>query len=735
MRRYQILILCLCATAGLMAQSPASRPAVGERDFDASMKSIAGQMASGKWKDAQTALKKLLEKHEGADYAIARRSEIAESLKRCAFRVSCPPPDPKRLVKGNLLSWDPGTGKIRIRYQGMANSDFHTENGVQAFPAAFAGPHVIEIKGDSYTGFVNTPVAVICASKSKTYQISFGFPPREGFDKYLPGRIFAIDDKGGDGEKLAEKDKVPCKDDKPYTFKIDVGMTSIAVSYAGSSYLKATKPSNVWGYFGFKGLTPSEITIEGKIEPSWIQNQVDAIVAEQLSGFEKVYDPILEVPQWLLKEKAPAVARGEAVVIAPYPANPSASETQKLEDLLRPAVTGQGKKIAERVAAMTDAELSPPHRHYVLAICALETGRYEAAENHILDIERSDPKWPGVHTLRSRMFLEQGKLGQAITSLERAVDAAPGDTESYLMLATLNLRENRPDEARKTITRAKTNGADDGGSGKVFEMMLTSIDKMTRGPDWLKTFDSRSTNYHVFSDIDKSTCATAAQLLEEALMIYSGRLRAVPKGGPAFRVYLFSGQAGYAKYCASVVGSRGENTAGMYSPIIKQLMIWNLPVRAEMMRTVLHEGFHQYLDRLCPGEIPTWFNEGSAVYFENAGQVNGSWTTGQIDDNYMVVAKDIVKANKFEIERFLVTRPPEFYRNARENYAKAWSFVHFLRHSTPDNKKIYDGFFNALADGTPPSQAIPKFFPSEKRAAMEDEYREHVWRAFESMRK
>jgi hypothetical protein len=41
-----------------------------------------------------------------------------------------------------------------------------------------------------------------------------------------------------------------------------------------------------------------------------------------------------------------------------------------------------------------------------------------------------------------------------------------------------------------------------------------------------------------------------------------------------------------------------------------------------MLRTVRHEGFHQYLDRMLP-ETPVWLNEGTAEYFETAVLAGG----------------------------------------------------------------------------------------------------------------
>ena len=54
---------------------------------------------------------------------------------------------------------------------------------------------------------------------------------------------------------------------------------------------------------------------------------------------------------------------------------------------------------------------------------------------------------------------------------------------------------------------------------------------------------------------------------------------------------------------------------GLYSPALKQLLIWNQPNRKKMLETVRHEGFHQYLDGVM-SDPPPWLNEGLAMYYE-----------------------------------------------------------------------------------------------------------------------
>ena len=75
-----------------------------------------------------------------------------------------------------------------------------------------------------------------------------------------------------------------------------------------------------------------------------------------------------------------------------------------------------------------------------------------------------------------------------------------------------------------------------------------------RGPSWPRSYEHRSAHYHVF---------------------------------------LFSGEAGCRRYLGELVGDLPPRFTGLYQPLLRQLVIWNLPTRDQMMRTIRHEGFHQ----------------------------------------------------------------------------------------------------------------------------------------------
>jgi tetratricopeptide (TPR) repeat protein len=718
----------LIATTALAAASYAQGPAAPqpdaaqERAFQDGLRSVNSQMGAGKFVDAQSALRKLLETHEGRDYACAKRTEIAENLKRCAFRVAYPPPEPKNLVQGELLFFDRSSGRIKIRYKSEA-TDFISYEKVRQFPALFNGPHSIEIKGARYPGSAEGAVIIVCAAEDEAYMAYFGYPPASSAPgtRYVSPQLL----QRSSTRKLDFKERSTVKDGKPFVLKVDVLATSITASYNGMPVLRGTKPAKHWGALGYFGVVHDEMTVEGKIEPTWLQHRIDEIEQQQMQKFEATFDQRREVPQWLFE--APKAAAAPLAALADYPGRPNPAQVALAGKLEEKIEAGEAKAVAERLAAARD-DLPETLREFILAQCASETGDSVAALAHCDRVLAGDPSFHAIHYVRARILSQRGKVDDAIKAFEAIIAVRPADPDAYVGLVFMLLEKNRAADAKRALERAIKSGAtaSAGPSSKVFDQLGGMLDKAVRGPSWARTHESKSSHYHVCSDMDRETCVKAAQMLEDALIVYSGRLRSVPAGGPPFRVYIFGGKAGYDGYCSDILGAHQEQTAGLYSGLLKQLMIWNLPQRSEMFRTVLHEGFHQYLDRVCPGAIPTWFNEGSAVYYENAGQVNGSWTTGQIEAPRLEAARAML-ARGFDFKGFLYGGPKEFYsRNALENYGTAWALIHFLRHSTPEKKQLFDKLFKLLCDGTAPREALGICFDDAKIDSFAEEFADYV---------
>ncbi|MBR1870400.1 MAG: DUF1570 domain-containing protein, partial [Kiritimatiellae bacterium] len=153
-------------------------------------------------------------------------------------------------------------------------------------------------------------------------------------------------------------------------------------------------------------------------------------------------------------------------------------------------------------------------------------------------------------------------------------------------------------------------------------------------------------------------------------------------------VRVFATQSEYLEY----VGNEYEWTAGLYSPLHRELVAW-LPPQDEssLMRTLQHEAFHQYL--AVAGELATaapWFNEGNAEMFERATLSS----SGKVEISFDPEAMAFIRARADElaglIPALLQMDYQEFYSGTPEavelKYRLAWSICYFLEIGAPSLK-------------------------------------------------
>ena len=104
-----------------------------------------------------------------------------------------------------------------------------------------------------------------------------------------------------------------------------------------------------------------------------------------------------------------------------------------------------------------------------------------------------------------------------------------------------------------------------------------------------------------------------------------------------------------------------------------------------MMKTIRHEGFHQYFDRLVP-DPPVWLNEGLAVYFEEIVRSGG---TAQMQRPRFDQLQILADGKLEPVAPFLHITPHDFYANAPHTYGQAWLLVHMLRHGSAAQRALF----------------------------------------------
>jgi hypothetical protein len=710
--------LALCA---LLVLSSGPARADGEADpaaFERSIASIRRQLQDGKGEKGLEALARVLKEHEGQPYVRGHRAELEDLARRLAFCRHCESPDPKGLVSGKLMKWNGATGQIKIRYTPKTAQDL-VGRKLLMHPARFTGPVTIEVKGTCYPSTTKASAQIVFggdespAGEPQNWYVLFGTPPyTEGqLEKWLPAQMIIYD--GEERAVLDEKEITPAKPGRSYKLKVVVGKTRIMAKIDNRTILKGRKPKDIWGTLAFEAPTWTQATISGDIEPAWIQSKIDEAVQQQSREFDKTYDRADLLPAWLFTapETGPDASESEAPTLPePVPGEHADLErstiaalvAEKYDEGLR--LVGKMKEVG--VPASTCAYLEG---RFLLE--ARRNGEALAALDRLVGLA---PEFARGHLSRGIALRRLGRLDDALGAFEKAIELGPRLTSVYEMATSGMLFGGRPAQAQHIARRAAVAGV----KSEYLESLNKALIKATQGPRWNRTFEHKSRNYHVLSDIDKDTCLEASKLLEEAFTSYRVNFGWVSRDeSRLFKVYLFGGRQGFQQYQVDIsmlMGKPSEKAAGLYSPLLKQLLIWNLPNRDDMMETIRHEGFHQYMDRFLP-DPPVWFDEGLAVYHENPEKVSGRLKFGQLHRYYL---EALETDGLVPLRDFMRIAHGQFYENSPGSYGQAWLFVHMLQHGSTQQRGLFKQFVEEL-QSSGASTAIDKVFPADRQAELD----------------
>ncbi|MEZ6194252.1 MAG: DUF1570 domain-containing protein [Planctomycetota bacterium] len=686
-RALLLVFLLLASGATVSAQTSDAAAEEFQRDFER----LEGLVERKRWKAADQGLEKLLADHEGAWYARARRAEIEGMCRRVSYRLAHEEPAPETVLSGKLERFDSRSGRFKVSYENGSLRDFEAEGSYKFHPARFTGPHTITIKGDDYPA----PLTVLaCTEGDRLLSINLGMTDDEG-GGFLAS-IRAVD--GQASETLDSKDLSPCREGRKFTIKIAVTDHSVSVSYNGRKFLSGKHDKDAWGYLGLSNLAGESIVIEGEADPAWIQQRVDLAEEKTRAAFDKEFKVGQKLPKWLYEAGAarPAGVAGGAKATPPADrVAPGETTARQREQLDRVFFLGRSRGPAFALELLDQLEkdtLPPLTMEWARARLLSDHERPAAALAAVDTVVAGDPAFHPAHVLRAGLLVDLHRYDDAADAWTALIARHPDHGPFYRGAAEDLLSAGDPARAKKFLDGGLARGLPMTGTEELNGLLIRAL----RGPEWSTSHEVTTRHYLVRSNIDRSVCQEAAEVLEQAYLAYKAWLPRVPEETTRkFPVYLFAGEASYQRYARDCLGTPVPGSAGLYVPILKQLLIWNLPDREQMMRTVRHEAFHQYLDRVMPNP-PRWFNEGHAEYFETARQSDGSWRTG-------VVRKDhLASLDRIGIEAlktFFARDARTFMQTAEHSYAQSWSVIYFLHEGGPSWSPVLRRLFEALADG------------------------------------
>jgi tetratricopeptide (TPR) repeat protein len=673
----------------VLAGIAAAQDSGNSRTFERKLREVEVRIQSADWERGQAALLELLERHRDQGYVRARRDDITDLIKKCVFRLQCPKPKPKKLISGELYSYKLSSGKIRVRYTPQRMGDFLKRENDYVHRARFTGPHSIVVKG-ALKGLV------VCSSPQAQYMIGLG---NEAFIGVVRGK--------GKPELLGKVER------PAGAIVVSVRQREIVLSSGGKAFLRAPKGASEWGYLALASDGFDSVLLDGSVEPSWLQGLVDQADQNQLAAFEESFDPKEHLPTWLFAKRkaAPKLPWTNADWGWPKLGMLQRFVVDKCYDHYR-----KGEyEAAERTVKEAKGDLPPAVHAFLLGVAYQGTARLEEAHSEYARARRIAPDFLLPAARDAKVLGGLYRFGEALEACEIVLAKNPAYPDMLEGRVSLLLWLDRLEDAREAAEKAVSHGVTTPG----LQLLRKKIDLAVRGPTWTRSFEHKSLRYHVTSDIDAATCRVASGLLEEAYQLFASTLERPPSGSHRYRVFLFSGEAGYKRYVQELQAKVTIGSGGMYQPLLRQLLIWNAPQRALMMKTIRHEGFHQYAHRLMPSP-PTWFNEGLAEYFESAETVSD---LGRSRPDHLKQ----LEAGMRPLQELLGLTPPEFYNeNALVHYAQAWALIHFLRHGPEANHKLFERMWETFKKVPAPGEATRLAVQGVDLVQFDKDFRRHV---------
>jgi hypothetical protein len=167
-------------------------------------------------------------------------------------------------------------------------------------------------------------------------------------------------------------------------------------------------------------------------------------------------------------------------------------------------------------------------------------------------------------------------------------------------------------------------------------------------------------------------------------------------GANKLRVFIFPNEGSYRQYLEGGLELPAENYNGVYHHALRQLLIWDGEKTEWAGLTIVHEGFHQYLD-FQTNDVPLWFDEGMSLFLNRSGIEDGLLTATAVrEDAY----EKVLAGGPLPLADFVSMSDNDLSnQDTTLKLYQAWVFLQFLRESGEQERAIYqalvDGFFSA----------------------------------------
>ncbi|MCK4374061.1 MAG: DUF1570 domain-containing protein, partial [Candidatus Brocadiae bacterium] len=185
---------------------------------------------------------------------------------------------------------------------------------------------------------------------------------------------------------------------------------------------------------------------------------------------------------------------------------------------------------------------------------------------------------------------------------------------------------------------------DPGLSAAVALLLAVGLCMATAGADGAEMFGYETDNYDVETDVSPVFARLVGEHMETIYKEYSARFREYGRVTEQFNVAVFRTEEGYLKEVPPQV--RGSTGVFVSS---KKLLAAHCQGRTveEVLRTLYHEGFHQFMYSCITPDSPLWVNEGLAEYFAESTWNGKGFSTGQVPGARLRRVQDAIEDRSY----------------------------------------------------------------------------------------
>src|ERR1700693_60727 len=221
------------------------------------------------------------------------------------------------------------------------------------------------------------------------------------------------------------------------------------------------------------------------------------------------------------------------------------------------------------------------------------------------------PQYSQTHLGAGWIYIRMDKAEPAIIELEEAVRLNPRETEAWLLLGEAYYRKDNSEKALQALKTALSMSPND-------ENLKKRIADISRDKNAEARFGKSSSAHFIIKfegDENQAISQVVGDILEEAYQNIGSVFFA--RSYQPIIVILYSNQAFH-----EAAHSPGW-ASGLYDGKIRVPVQGSEKDTTGLKRVLFHEFTHAVIRQITPTEIPTWLNEGLAMYFEGSPRNSG----------------------------------------------------------------------------------------------------------------